>query len=238
MFGPGHPVAAYTRQRSGTPFNSRSPSVSEGQAGTGESLTVWEINTWDGLGERCDSGSDADGDPADLAIDDLALAGVDPGPDLDAKVADTLKLISRAQRIARAGPSKVASSPSPAVSFSTPRHSARVPRTRVVALHEVLPGMVTDGCLPFGRPDDVGEHTEAVPSPGLGGPAPARRSGAPPPGRPQHCVHRLRGGPVVRDEHELSIGNLGGRVLGLGEMPIGRVNEQQAGDAERRQHGP
>jgi hypothetical protein len=45
---------------------------------------------------------------------------VDAGTDLDPQFQDALGDLE--QRIARAGPSKVAKKPSPAVSFSTPRH--------------------------------------------------------------------------------------------------------------------
>jgi len=67
-------------------------------------------------------------------------------------------VISSAQRIARAGPSKVAKKPSPAVSFSTPRHLERFAHDRVVLLDEVLPTPVPERSLLLGRTDDVGEQ--------------------------------------------------------------------------------
>ena len=39
---------------------------------------------------RNDTGSDVDGDPADCPVEELALAGVNPRPDLDPEIADTL----------------------------------------------------------------------------------------------------------------------------------------------------
>src|SRR5262245_27018638 len=42
-----------------------------------------------------DSGADRHGDPADLPVHQLALAGVDAGPDLDAEFADLLADLER-----------------------------------------------------------------------------------------------------------------------------------------------
>src|SRR6266496_2083359 len=38
-----------------------------------------------GAGQTAHAGSDVDGDASDLAVNDIALAGVDPGADLDSK---------------------------------------------------------------------------------------------------------------------------------------------------------
>ncbi len=69
--------------------------------------------------------------PRDLALDELALARVDAGADLEAELADAVDDRAGAQRIARAGPSNVAKKPSPAVSSSSPRKRTSSPRTTV-----------------------------------------------------------------------------------------------------------
>ena len=75
--------------------------------------------------------------PADLAVDELALAGVEAGAHLEAELAARASTIAQAQRMARAGPSKAAKKPSPAVSISRPRKraSSRADH-RVMALEE------------------------------------------------------------------------------------------------------
>ena len=64
-------------------------------------------------------GADVDGDSAHLASDHLALAGVKPAR-TSRPSSFTASAIVQAQRIARAGPSKLAKKPSPAVSSSLP----------------------------------------------------------------------------------------------------------------------
>jgi len=81
-----------------------------------------------GLGHRCDPGADVDGDAAGLAVDQLALAAVQPRTNVEVELADPL-LDREAQWIARAGPSKVAKKPSPAVSISLPRKRPGCERT-------------------------------------------------------------------------------------------------------------
>jgi hypothetical protein len=63
-------------------------------------------------------------DPTHLALELLALAGVQAGANLEAEVAHRVDDRARAQRIARAGPSKLAKKPSPAVSSSFPWNRA------------------------------------------------------------------------------------------------------------------
>ena len=75
--------------------------------------------------ERRDAGSDRDRDAGNLAVGDLALTGVQPGPNLDVELAERVE----AARTARAGPSKAAKNPSPAVSSSRPWKRASSRRT-------------------------------------------------------------------------------------------------------------
>jgi hypothetical protein len=60
------------------------------------------------------------GDPADVVAVDLELARMQPDPDIDPERVD-VRADPLAQRIARAGPSKVARNPSPVVRISRPR---------------------------------------------------------------------------------------------------------------------
>ena len=70
-----------------------------------------------------------DGNPRDLALVELALARVCTPARSSSPIPRTLSTTACAQRIARAGPSKVAKKPSPAVSFSSPRNRASSRRT-------------------------------------------------------------------------------------------------------------
>ncbi len=79
-----------------------------------------------------------DREATDLAVDHLALACVHAGADLDPELPD-LPRRSCAQRIARAGPSKVAKNPSPAVSFSSPVQA----RARRERRHGVVRGALS-----------------------------------------------------------------------------------------------
>ena len=80
-----------------------------------------ETSTSPGPGLRGDPRADVHGDAGELVADDLALAGVDACADLEPELRARRRPIARAQRIARAGPSKLARNPSPAVSISRPR---------------------------------------------------------------------------------------------------------------------
>jgi len=66
-----------------------------------------------------DAGADVYGDTAELLAHPLALAGVNARSDFDPEW--TASMAAAAQRIARAGPSKLVKKPSPAVSSSRPR---------------------------------------------------------------------------------------------------------------------
>ena len=78
-----------------------------------------------------------------------------------------------AQRTARAGPSKVARKPSPAVSISRPRKRASSRRTdRVVALEQLAPASVAQRAAAVSvDADDVGEEHGGEHALGLGMPA-------------------------------------------------------------------
>ena len=69
---------------------------------------------------RRDACAGMDSDSCDLFVDELTLARVQACAYVEAELAHGLA-IADAHRIARAGPSKDARNPSPAVSTSTPR---------------------------------------------------------------------------------------------------------------------
>ena len=97
--------------------------------------------------------------PGELVAGDLALAGVQAGADLEPEPRDGVRSSACAQRIARAGPSKVARKPSPAVSTSRPRKRAScAPDRRVVRLEQLAPAPVAELARALGRADDVGEE--------------------------------------------------------------------------------
>src|SRR5439155_22049992 len=70
--------------------------------------------------ERRDPRTDMRGDPGDRRAEHLALAGVQPGPDIEPELAHGIAYGACAADRS-AGPSKVARKPSPAVSTSEPR---------------------------------------------------------------------------------------------------------------------
>ena len=78
--------------------------------------------------ERQHPSRDVHGDAADVVAVQLDLAGVQPGPDRQARLRELVA--DRGGRAdARAGPSNVARKPSPVVSISRPRNRARFART-------------------------------------------------------------------------------------------------------------
>ena len=87
----------------GTPLSSALPrsSNSSPEPAT-RSLTVLETSTSPGPADVGDPGADVDGDAADLPVEELALAGVEPGAELDAErldgLPDRLRAADRARR--------------------------------------------------------------------------------------------------------------------------------------------
>ena len=73
-----------------------------------------------GTGGSTDSGADVHGDPTDLAVDRLDLAGVEPGPDLETQRPNGVDDRSRAPHAARRAVER-GEEPIPAVSISIPR---------------------------------------------------------------------------------------------------------------------
>ena len=108
----------------------------EGDAGAGDEV-------FDGAGDKhfarlcvCGhAGAGVDGDSGDFAVGEFALAGVQAGADVEADLR-RVSTIAQAQRIARAGPSKEAKKPSPAVSTSWPRKRPSCCADELVVLFE------------------------------------------------------------------------------------------------------
>ena len=93
-----------------------------------------------GAGLRRDARADVDGDPAELVRRSARTRPCAGRRGSRGRAARTASAIARAHRIARAGPSKVARKPSPAVSTSRPRKRAScAPHERVVALEQLAP---------------------------------------------------------------------------------------------------
>ena len=94
--------------------------------------------------------------PRELAVHDLAFAGVQAAP---GRARRRARRDASAQRIARAGPSKLAKNPSPAVSISRPRNRANSSaHGAVVKLQELSPAAVSERRRALGRADEVGEE--------------------------------------------------------------------------------
>ena len=103
---PCHGTTPYRCQRSGMPFSSCSPrSWKTSPDPATRSFTVGETRTSDGRAIPTDPRPDVHGDAADLPVDRLDLARVDPGANLEPEGPDGLD-DRLAQRTARAGPSK------------------------------------------------------------------------------------------------------------------------------------
>ena len=71
---------------------------------------------------------------------------------------ETASMTADAQRNPRAGPSKLAKKPSPAVSISRPRKRTSSCLTSVVSLNQVAPARVSDLRCALRRIDDVGKE--------------------------------------------------------------------------------
>ena len=142
--------------------------------------------------------ADMRGDPSDLAVDDLALTGMQAGADLEAELAHALgDRVGTADRAC--GPSKRAKKPSPAASSSAPRK--RTSSRRIApwcCASSFPPGSVAELRRPRGRAGDVREENRGedtlrlllLPAAGL----PLRRAETPR-SRPRcaHSRHRKRG---------------------------------------------
>ena len=145
------PVAGHALERVGPRSSNRSPEPAT------RSLTVLDTSTSPRRPAR-DARADVHGDAAELVADHLALARVQPGAD-SMPSRRTSSRTARAQRTARAGPSKAARKPSPAVSISRPRKRSSSRRTSaVVRLEQLAPATVAELGRAFGGAHDVGEQ--------------------------------------------------------------------------------
>ena len=108
------------------------------------SFTVLETSTSPGCALRGDAGADVDGDPADLAVDQLALAGVQAGADLEAELAhrlgDRAGAADRPGRAVEGGEEAVAGG----VDLLAAEPDQLAPDERVVALEQVAPAPVAE----------------------------------------------------------------------------------------------
>ena len=169
-----------SRHSPGTPLSACTPRSSNARPEPAtRSLTVCETSTSPGPASEAIARAGVDGDAADLRAVELALAGVDARRGSRRRAAGRHRRIASAQRTARAGPSKVARKPSPAVSTSRPRKRSSSRRTAASwALEQLAPAAVAELDGPLGRADDVGEEDGGQHAVGLRVPA-ACRSGTP-----------------------------------------------------------
>jgi hypothetical protein len=102
-------------------------------------------------------GADADGEPAVLAVDQLALAGVDAGADVKAEVkhafGDLLCASDRSCRTIEGGEKAVARG----VVLDAAPATERLTHDCVVVKDQLLP-VITELCLLLCGSDDVGEQ--------------------------------------------------------------------------------
>ena len=133
--------------------------VLEREAGPAtRSFTVCETSTSPGPARAAMRAPMLTAIPAIFVVDELALAGVQAGANLEAS-SRTDVAIARAHRIARAGPSNAAKNPSPAVSTSRPRKRVELaPDDGVMPLDELAPRPVAELRRLSRRADDVGEQ--------------------------------------------------------------------------------
>ena len=83
-----------------------------------------------GLGRRRDPRADVNGDAAEVVADELALARVDAGPELDAERAEPRPGSRRRSGSPASGCRRIAKKPSPIVFTSRPRKRSSSRRTR------------------------------------------------------------------------------------------------------------
>jgi len=93
-----------------------------------------------------------------VAVGDLALAGVEPGPDLELewteRVADRRRCENRPRRPVEGGEEAVAGR----VELAALEAGELAADDSVMPLQQLPPLRVTESCRPLGRADDVGEE--------------------------------------------------------------------------------
>ena len=146
------------RHGPGTPLRTRSPRSSNSRpAPATRSRTAGDENL-SCAGLRHDSRGDVEGDPADPAVDDLALARVDPGTDLEPQGADIVgygaRAADRAARPVEGGDEAVPGR----VQLLSAIAGELLPDQRVVPGEQRPPLSVPERGCPLGRSDDVREE--------------------------------------------------------------------------------
>jgi len=117
----------------------------------------------DAAGRRCrhDPGREMDGEPCRAVGPDVDLSGVQPDPDLQARLGERVRDMPGAEHGA-GGLSKPTTIPSPVCTTSSPRKCATGPPDHgVVFMDHFAPAGVADLRRDGGGPDDVGSITVA-----------------------------------------------------------------------------
>ena len=111
-----------------------------------------------GLGQVGDAGADVDRDAGEVIAGELALAGVQPGADVELERAGGVhggeRAADRARRPVERGEHAVAG----AADRATAVDGDLIVHQPVVVLHQVVPAAVAEPGGVLGRADDVGEH--------------------------------------------------------------------------------
>src|SRR5262249_37762654 len=133
--------------------------LGEAEPGAGDKIThraCGEDLAWPG--EVLHARPDDHGDSPELAGDDLALACVHPGADLDAEpahgVADRERTAKRADRPIEGGVEPVACG---VLLYAAMSRKLRA-HQRMMSLEKVAPTAIADGCGLLRSPDDIGEE--------------------------------------------------------------------------------
>src|SRR6266542_3488648 len=160
-----HQVLQPVSERPRTPPRLRNPlqlvsaAVFERDSGTGDEILDGAGDEHlAGPGERCDTRADVDGDAADLLVDKLALAGVQPGAHVEVEVPDPVAHCTGTANGARR-PVEARKEPVAGRIDLPPAKASELGADDVmVLLQQDAPAAVAERSRPGGRVDDVREE--------------------------------------------------------------------------------
>jgi hypothetical protein len=113
-----------------------------------------------GGGEGGDAGADVDGDAADVVADHFALAGVEPGSDLDAERRDFLGDRAGATNAARGTVERPEKSVAGGFDFVAAKAREIAPYRRVMTAEQITPALVAERRRLLARADNVGHENQ------------------------------------------------------------------------------
>src|SRR5262245_25806837 len=109
-----------------------------------------------------------DRDPADLLAHDLALAGVEAGPDFEPQRSDAVRYGAGATNGARWAIESRQEPVASGVDLATPEADKLAAHQAVVTVEQIVPAPVAEACRLLGRADNVGEQHGREHAIGLG----------------------------------------------------------------------